>query len=61
MRFKNKILEYFSDAQEQDDGRNKVLVFQPGKRDMLKQAMKCDSEGDALVLAKAAKMIFEIS
>ena len=57
MRFKNKILEYFSDAQDQDDGRNKVLVFQPGMRDMLKQAMKCDSEGDALVLAKAAKMI----
>ena len=57
MRFKKKILEYFSDAQEQDDGRNKVLVFQPGMRDMLKQAMKCDNEGDALALAEAAKMI----
>ena len=57
VRFKNKILEYFSDAQEQDDGRNKVLVFQPGMRDMLKQAMKCDNEGDALVVAKATKII----
>ena len=53
----NKIIEYFSDAQEQDDGRNKVLVFQPGMRDMLKQAMKCDNEGDALVMAKATKII----
>ena len=42
VRFKNKILEYFSDAQEQDDGRNKVLVFQHGIRDMLKQALKWD-------------------
>ena len=40
VRFKNKILEYFSDAQEQDDGRNKVLVFKPVMRDTLEQAMK---------------------
>ena len=56
-RFKEKILAYFPHAQEQSDGKNKILVFENGMQQMLKQAMACDYEGDALILAKAAKIV----
>ena len=56
-RFKEKILAYFPQAQEQSDGKNKVLVFQQGMQQMLKQAMTCNYEGDALLLAKVAKIV----
>ncbi len=54
---KERVLAYFPQAQEQSDGRNKVLVFEHGMQQMLKQAIACDYEGDALVLAKAAKIV----
>ena len=58
-RFKEKILAYFPQAQEQSDGKNKVLVFQQGMQQMLKQAMTCNYEGDALLLAKVAKIVIK--
>jgi hypothetical protein len=36
-----------------------VLVFEKGIQQMLKQAMKCDPEGDALILMKAARIVRE--
>jgi len=38
-------------------GKKKILVFEQGMQQMLKQAMTCDYEGDALLLAKAAKIV----
>ena len=55
--FKKQVLEYFTNAQEQSDGKNKVLVFEKGIQQMLKQTMKCDHEGDALILMKAARIV----
>lgn len=55
--FKEKVAAYFPQAQEQSDGKNKFLVFEQGMQDMLKQAMACDYEGDALLLAKAGKLV----
>ena len=59
VRFKKQVLEYFTNAQEQSDGKNKVLVFEKGIQQMLKQTMKCDHEGDALILMKAARIVRE--
>ena len=56
VRFKKQVLEYFTNAQEQSDGKNKVLVFEKGIQQMLKQTMKCDHEGDALILMMAARI-----
>ena len=56
-RFKESLLEYFPQAQEQSDGKNKLLVFEQGMQQMLKQATACDYESEALLLAKAAKII----
>lgn len=57
-RLKEKILAYFTQAQEQSDGKNKILVFEQGMQQLLKQAMNtCDYEGDALILSKAAKIV----
>ena len=58
-RFKEQVLEYFTNAQVQSDGKNMVLVFEKGIQEMLKQAMKCDHEGDALILMKAARIVRE--
>nr|CAD7441282.1 unnamed protein product [Timema bartmani] len=49
---KEKVLAYF--PQEQSDGKNKVLVFEQGVREMLQQAMAWDYDDDALLLAKMA-------
>ena len=54
---KDKLLAYFPQAQEQSDGKNKILVFEQGMQQMLKQAMAIDYEGDALLLAKVAKLV----
>uniref|UniRef100_UPI00358F8763 uncharacterized protein isoform X1 n=1 Tax=Myxine glutinosa TaxID=7769 RepID=UPI00358F8763 len=58
VRFKEQILHFFPKAQEQNDGKNVVLIFDQGMRQMLKQAFT-DYEGDASILAKAAKIIRE--
>ena len=54
---KEQVLAYFPRAQEQSDGKHKILVFDLGMQKMMKQAMACDYEGDALLLAKAAKIV----
>ena len=56
-RLREKILEYFSQSQDQSDGKNKVLVFEQGMQQMLKQIAKTDYEGETLLLAKAAKIL----
>ena len=56
-RFKEKIMTHFPEAQEQSDGKYKILVFEQGIHQMIKQAMASDYEGDALILAKAAKIV----
>ena len=54
---KGKVLAHFPQAQEQSDGKNKILVFDQGMQQMLRQAMECDYEGDALLLAKTARLV----
>ena len=39
-RFKEQLLERFSDAQAQHDGRNIVIIFKDGMKDMIKDALK---------------------
>ena len=57
-RFKDHILQHFPQAQEQSDGKNIILIFQQGMQEMLRQASSCDDfEGDAMILAKAAKIV----
>ena len=57
-RFKDHILQQFPQAQEQSDGKNIILIFQQGMQEMLRQASSCDDlEGDAMILAKAAKIV----
>lgn len=57
-RLKNHLLEHFSEAQEQHDGRNTVLIFKAGMKDMLKEALrKRDFDEDAVILAKAARIV----
>lgn len=57
VRFKEQVLKHFPHAQEQNDGKSVILVFEKGMQQMLKQAMKLDYEGDALILAKAARIV----
>ena len=59
VRFKEQVLAHFPHAQAQSDGKNLILVFEEGMQQMLKQAFKCDYEGDALILAKAARIVRE--
>lgn len=57
-RLKGHLLERFPEAQEQYDGRNTVLVFKEGMRNMLQDALKIrDFSEDALILAKAATLV----
>ena len=44
-------------AHEQSDGKHKILAFDLGMQKMMKQALACDYEGDAQLLAKAAKIV----
>lgn len=57
VRLKEKVKVYFPHAQEQSDGKNKILVFEQGMQQMLKHAMENNCGGDAIVLAKAAKIV----
>ena len=57
VRFKDKVLKHFPNAQEQSDGKSAILVFEQGMQEMLKQALQCDFEEDALIMAKAAKIV----
>ena len=56
-RFRDQVLKHFPHAQEQSDGKNVILVFEQGMQEILKQALQCDFEEDALILAKAAKLV----
>ena len=57
-RLKERLLEYFKEAQEQFDGRKTFLVFKEGMRNMIQDALKKrDFSEDALVLARAASII----
>ncbi len=57
VRFKEKILSYFHEAQAQSDGKNILLIFQQGMQQILKHALNTDYESDAMILAKAARII----
>ena len=58
VRFKERILNYFPNAQEQNDGKNIILVFDKGMQQMLKTSMECSNhQEDALILMKAAKIV----
>ena len=55
---KERLLEYFKEAQEQFDGRNTSLVFKEGMRNMIQDALKKrDFSEDTLILARAASII----
>ncbi len=57
-RLKTDLLEHFSEAQEQNDGKNTVIVFEKGMQDMLKEALKKrDFTEDDTILARAATLI----
>ena len=57
-RLKERLLEYFKEAQEQFDGRNTFLVFKEGMRNMFQYALKKrDFSEDALILARTASII----
>ena len=57
-RLKDQLLKHFTEAQEQQDGRNTILIFKNGMANMLREALKKrDFSDDAFVLAKAAKII----
>ena len=57
-RFKEQLLERFSDAQAQHDGRNIVIIFKDGMKDMIKDALKKrDFTEDALIMAQAATIV----
>ena len=56
-RLKERLLEYFKEAQEQFDGRNTFLVFKEGMRNMIQDAlMKRGFSEDALILVRAASI-----
>lgn len=38
VRFKERVLEYFPNAQEQNDGKNAIFVFEQGMQKMLKRS-----------------------
>ena len=59
-RFKERLQEHFPEAQEQHDGRNTIIAFSKSMRSMLRDALKSRSfSEDAIILAKAAKIIRE--
>ena len=57
-RFKDRILNYFPNVQEQNDGKNVLLIFEQGMQQMLKTSIECSNyQEDALILMKAAKIV----
>jgi hypothetical protein len=57
-RLKEKLLEQFFDEQAQHDGRNIVIIFKNGMKDMIKDALKKrDFTEDTMILAQAAAIV----
>ncbi|KAJ8353418.1 hypothetical protein SKAU_G00209850 [Synaphobranchus kaupii] len=57
-RLKDHLLEHLPEARAQCDGKNTLLIFKEGLKNMLKEALnKRNFDKDALILAKAAKII----
>ncbi|KAJ8349373.1 hypothetical protein SKAU_G00245030 [Synaphobranchus kaupii] len=57
-RLKDHLLEHLPEARAQCDGKNTLLIFKEGLKNMLKEALnKRNFDEDALILAKAAKII----
>ena len=57
-RCKEQLFERFSDAQAQHDGRNIVIIFKDGMKDMIKDAVKKrDFTEDALRMVQAATLV----
>ena len=58
-RLKARFLgQFFGELQEQTDGKNVLLVFNKGMVSFIKEELyKQDYESDALILAKAAKIV----
>ena len=53
-----KILQHFPETQAQSDG-NMILIFQQGLQQVLKQAFNSNYGSDAILLSKAAKIIWQ--
>ena len=57
-RLKVNVLEKFPEAQEQNDGKNTVIVFEEEMQNMLKEALKKRNfSEDVAILAKAPAII----
>ena len=57
-RLKVSLLEKFPEAQEQHDGKNIIIVFEEGMKNMLREALKKrDFSEDVAVLVKAAAIV----
>ncbi len=60
VRFKERVLEYFPNAQEQNDGKDVILIFEQGMQQMLMRSVECDYQEDVLISKKAAKIVHDI-
>ena len=57
-RLKNKILDHFQEAHEQDDGKQTVLIFRNALQNIVKETLQERDFSDVTaVLAKAAKIV----
>ena len=57
-RLKNSLLDQFPDVQEQNDGKNLVIIFTKALQGMVKDAIKKrDFSEDATILAKASAIV----
>jgi hypothetical protein len=56
-RFKEKILQYFPQAQEQSDGKHTLFSFCQRNAANVETGYKFDHEGDAVILGNAAKIV----
>ena len=57
-RLKNSLLENFPDTQEQNDGKNVVIIFKKAIQGMVKEAMQQrDFSEDVVILAKASAIV----
>lgn len=55
--FNEKVLAYFPQTQKQSDCKNKILVFEQGTQQKMRQSMASNCESDAILLAKATKVM----
>jgi hypothetical protein len=57
-RLKTSILENFPDAQEQNDGKNVVIIFKKAIQGIVKEVVQQrDFSEDAVILAKASAIV----